>query len=204
MDQRKFDVLSFHAGGMGARPTKDGLGATAFPSGVRTIAVEITESISPLIFWRKELRQDTGGPGRQRGGPGHRLVVGTVDEAPFSIFLTAERVNTPPQGLNGGHPGGAAKVGTRKGKKIRPKGQQTIEAGDSVVLEISGGGGYGDPLERDPGRVAQDVAAGLVSARQARDVYGVVLRRGRADLTGTEERRAMLRSARASVQTAAQ
>ena len=201
---RKFDVLSFHAGGMGARPTKDGFGATAFPSGVRTIAVEITESISPLIFWRKELRQDTGGPGKQRGGPGHRLVVGTVDEAPFSIFLTAERVNTPPQGLNGGHPGGAAKVGTRKGKKIRPKGQQTIEAGDAVVLEISGGGGYGDPLERDPGRVAQDVAAGLVSARQARDVYGVILRRGRADLTGTEERRTMLRSARNSVQSAAQ
>ena len=74
-----------------------------------------------------------------------------------------------------------------------------------MVLEISGGGGYGDPLERDPSRVAQDVAAGLVSARQARDVYGVVLRRGRADLTGTEERRAMLRAARNSMaQSAAQ
>jgi N-methylhydantoinase B len=193
---RKFDVLSFHAGGMGARPTKDGLGATAFPSGVRTIAVEVTESISPLVFWRKELRPDTGGPGTMRGGPGHRLVVGTVDEAPFSIFLTAERIDNPPQGLNGGHPGGAARVGLRSGRKLKPKGQQTVPAGDAVVLEIAGGGGYGDPLERDPERVAADVLAGLVSARQARDVYGVVLRRGKVDETATAARRVQLRGQR--------
>jgi N-methylhydantoinase B len=131
-----------------------------------------------------------------RGGPGHRLIVGTVDEAPFSIFLTAERINNPPQGLNGGHPGGAARVGTRQGKRTKPKGQQTIGAGDAVVLEIAGGGGYGDPLERDPQRVAADVLAELVSPRQARDVYGVVLRRGKVDGAATEERRAELRSRR--------
>ena len=194
---RKFDVLSFHAGGMGARPLKDGLSATAFPSGVRTIAVEVTESISPVVFWRKELRADTGGAGRMRGGLGHRLVVGTVDETPFSVLLTAERVNNPPQGLKGGGNGGAARVGLRSGAKLNPKGQQTVPAGDAVVLEIAGGGGYGDPLDRDPARVAADVQAGLVSARAAREVYGVALRRGRPVAKATEERRAGLRAARA-------
>jgi N-methylhydantoinase B len=193
---RKFDVLSFHAGGMGARPTKDGLSATAFPSGVRTIAVEITESISPVVFWRKELRQDTGGAGKQRGGLGHRLIVGTVDESPFSVLLTAERVDNPPRGLKGGHDGGAARVGLRSGRKLRTKGQQTVPAGDAVVLEIAGGGGYGDPLKRDPGAVADDVAAEYVSQRQARQVYGVVLRRGRADAKATAKLRAALRSGR--------
>jgi N-methylhydantoinase B len=181
---------------MGARPTKDGLSATAFPSGVRTIAVEITESISPVVFWRKELRQDTGGAGKQRGGLGHRLIVGTVDESPFSVLLTAERVDNPPRGLKGGHDGGAARVGLRSGRKLRTKGQQTVPAGDAVVLEIAGGGGYGDPLKRDPGAVADDVAAEYVSQRQARQVYGVVLRRGRADAKATAKLRAALRSGR--------
>jgi N-methylhydantoinase B len=193
---RKFDVLSFHAGGMGARPAKDGLSATAFPSGVRTIAVEVTESISPVVFWRKELRQDTGGAGRQRGGLGHRLVVGTVDESPFSVLLTAERVDNPPKGLKGGGDGGAARVGLRSGKKLRTKGQQTVPAGDAVVLEIAGGGGYGDPLKRDPEKVADDVREELVSQRAARAVYGVALKRGAVDAKATEKLRAKLRGAK--------
>jgi N-methylhydantoinase B len=190
---RKFDVLSFHAGGMGARPEKDGLSATAFPSGVRTIAVEVTESISPLVFWRKELRQDTGGAGRTRGGLGQRLVIGTVDETPFSVFLTADKVDNPPQGLKGGRPGGAAKVQLSSGKKLRSKGQQTIPCGERVHLEIAGGGGYGDPLTRDIEKVAADVRSGLVSRRAAREHYGVVLRGSRPDSAATEELRAQLR-----------
>ena len=193
---RKFDVLSFHAGGMGARPTKDGLGATAFPSGVRNVAVEVTESISPMVFWRKELRQDTGGAGRQRGGLGHRLVIGTVDETPFSVFITGERVDNPPAGLKGGQDGGAARVALRSGKKLRSKGQQTVPAGDAVVLEIAGGGGYGDPLEREPARVAADVTAELISRRAARDLYGVVLKRGKPDAAATEARRQEMKAAR--------
>ncbi len=191
---RKFDVLSFHAGGMGARPGKDGLSATAFPSGVRTIAVEITESISPLVFWRKEFRQDTGGAGRTRGGLGQRLVIGTVDDAPFSVFLTADKVDNPPQGLKGGRPGGGARVHLASGKKLRSKGQQTVPPGDRVHLEIAGGGGYGDPFERDPALIAADVVAGLVSRKAARDLYGLVLRGNRPNLAETDRRRAALRS----------
>lgn len=194
----RFDVLTFHAGGMGARATKDGLSATAFPSGVHNVAVEITESISPLIFWRKELREDTGGPGRTRGGLGHRLVIGTADGSPFSAFLAMDRVENPPQGLRGGHPGGNARAALRSGRKLKPKGQQSVPAGDAVILEIAGGGGYGNPLSREPNQVAADVVAGLVSRAAARNVYGVILRRGRADLKATAEHRRKLLANRAA------
>jgi N-methylhydantoinase B len=189
-----FNVLSFHAGGMGARPAKDGLSATAFPSGVRTMAVEATESISPLVFWRKELRTDTGGAGRSRGGLGQRLVIGTVDGSPFSILLTADRIETPPKGLNGGKPGGAAKAYLRSGIALRPKGQQTVPAHDAVVLEIAGAGGYGDPLERDPALVEADVRNGLVTPAAALAEYGVVLGAdGHADRAATEAKRSAQR-----------
>lgn len=183
---REFTVLSFHAGGMGARPHKDGLSATAFPSGVRTMPIEVTESISPLVFWRKELRQDTGGPGRSRGGLGHRLEIGTVDEAPFSIQLTADRIANPPKGLKGGMAGGAADARLRSGRKLRPKGYQTIPAGDRIVLEIAGGGGYGDPLERPAERIAADVRHGYVSAEAAHQHYGAVIGPdGQVDIAAT-------------------
>ena len=62
-----FDLLHFNAGGMGARPTKDGLSATAFPSGVRGVPVEATEAITPVVVWRKEFRENSGAHGRDRG-----------------------------------------------------------------------------------------------------------------------------------------
>jgi len=110
------------------------------------------------------------------------------------VLLTAERVDNPPKGLKGGRDGGAARVGLRSGKKLRTKGQQTVPAGDAVVLEIAGGGGYGDPLRRDPAKVAHDVREELVSARAARDVYGVVLQRGQVDAKATDKLRARLRA----------
>ncbi len=81
-----FNVLSFHAGGTGARPTKDGLSATAFPSGVKSVPVEIVESIAPVVIWRKEYRTDSGGPGRMRGGLGQVMEIGSAENAPFSVY----------------------------------------------------------------------------------------------------------------------
>ena len=186
----EFTVLSFHAGGMGARPAKDGLSATAFPSGVRTMPIEVTESISPLVFWRKELRNDTGGAGRSRGGLGHRLEIGTVDQSPFSIQLTSDRIANPPQGLKGGLPGGAADARLQSGKKLRPKGHQTVPAGDRIVLEIAGGGGYGGPRERPPERIAADVRHSYVSAQAAREHYGAVIGPdGQVDVEATRRSR---------------
>ena len=75
-----FSVMSFHSGGTGARPGSDGLSATAFPSGVRNVPIEINEAVSPIVVWRKEYRQDSGGAGEFRGGLGQVMEVGTLDK----------------------------------------------------------------------------------------------------------------------------
>ncbi|HSH90407.1 MAG TPA: hydantoinase B/oxoprolinase family protein, partial [Ramlibacter sp.] len=90
-----FLITTFNAGGMGARPGLDGLAATSFPAGVRNVPIEIIEAITPLVFWRKELRGGTGGAGRYRGGDGQIVEVGHRDGDPFSINPTFERVVRP-------------------------------------------------------------------------------------------------------------
>jgi N-methylhydantoinase B len=72
----EFELLHFNSGGSGARPTKDGMSATAFPSGVRGMPVEASEAITPVIFWRKEFREDSGGAGTYRGGMGQVIEIG--------------------------------------------------------------------------------------------------------------------------------
>ena len=75
----------FHTGGTGARPGKDGLSATAFPSGVRSTPIEITETVAPLIFWRKEYIPDSGGPGEYRGGLGQVMEIAHSQGAAFAV-----------------------------------------------------------------------------------------------------------------------
>lgn len=170
-----FMVNSFHSGGAGARPQQDGLSATPYPSGVRNVPVEATEAITPIVVWRKEFRQDSGGPGRQRGGLGQVMEIENREGAPFGIFATFERVHHPARGRNGGSNGANGRVRLGSGTDLRNKGFQTIPAGDRLIIEMPGGGGIGAAHERDPEAVALDVKAGLVSPDAARDVYGVVL-----------------------------
>ena len=177
-DAEPFTVLSFHSGGTGARPGKDGLSATAFPSGVRNVPVEITEAISPLIVWRKEYREDSGGSGTYRGGLGQVMELGLLDDAPFAFSALFDRIDHPPRGRDGGKPGVSGQVGLSSGKGLEGKGTQTIPSGERVVIEMPGGGGLGDPMARDPVAVAADVTAGLVSRGSARDDYGVFLTDG--------------------------
>ena len=80
-----FEIITFNSGGTGARPTSDGLDATAFPSGVRTMPVEATENVAPVIFWTKELKPDSGGAGRTRGGVGQVMEIGTKGELEFAV-----------------------------------------------------------------------------------------------------------------------
>ena len=174
-DNSRFDVLSFHSGGTGARPTKDGLSATAFPSGVRSVPVEVTESVAPVIVWCKEYRQDSGGPGRTRGGVGQVMEIGAAREAPFSVFAMFDRVRNPARGRDGGGPGAAGRVSLAGGGPLRSKGQQTVPPGERLRLEMPGGGGLGDPKQREPDKVAEDVRNGLVSRGAAERDYGVVI-----------------------------
>ncbi|SEM84930.1 N-methylhydantoinase B [Loktanella fryxellensis] len=161
---RRAEVLTFNSGGAGARPTLDGLSATAFPSGVMTMPVEATEHAGPVIIWRKELRPDSGGAGQFRGGLGQVMEVGTRPgyEAHFSAMF--DRVDHPARGRHGGAPGAATTVALDDGTPLRGKGRQAIPPGARVMLAFPGGGGYGDPALRDPAAVAHDLAQGYVTA----------------------------------------
>jgi len=149
-DATPFSVTIFHSGGTGARPWRDGLSATAFPSGVRNTPVEITESIAPVIFHRKELREGSGGDGQYRGGHGQVIEVSHAQGAPFAIFALFDRVDHPARGRHGGRNGAAGVVCLASGKTLKTKGKQIIPAGEHLLMELPGGAGYGDPAERDP------------------------------------------------------
>ena len=167
-----FEVITFNSGGTGARPELDGLDATAFPSGVRTMPVEATEATAPIVIWRKELRPGSGGTGRTRGGLGQIMEIGGRDDLEFACNATFDRVANPPRGRDGGGEGAGGRVMLKSGATLRPKGLHVIPDGDRLLLELPGGGGMGDPLRRDRKLVAQDLQNGLVTEEQAREVYG--------------------------------
>ena len=159
-------------GGTGARPDKDGLSATAYPSGVRGTPVEIAESQTPLIFWKKELRPGSGGAGRTQGGHGQIIEIGSGIDRPWDILAAFDRIDHPARGRDGGRDGAAGYIGLKSGKKMRGKGFQEVPPGDRLVVLTPGGGGIGAPAERAAERVARDLADELVSEETARDLYG--------------------------------
>jgi N-methylhydantoinase B len=170
-----FNIMSFHAGGTGARPGRDGLSATAFPSGVRNVPAEVNETISPIVIWKKEYRQDSGGPGEFRGGLGQIMEVSTLDTAPFAISAYYDRVDHPPRGRDGGHDGMAGKVTLDDGTKLRGMGQQTVPKKNRLIISMPGGGGLGSPRKRPATTVAEDVRQGFISSDAARRDYGVAV-----------------------------
>ena len=161
-----FEVITFNSGGTGARPDQDGLDGTAFPSGVRTMPVEATENVAPVVFWRKELRPDSGGAGRTRGGFGQVMEIGAKGDAEFACNAIFDRVAHAPRGRNGGQDGAPGIVRLKSGDTLRTKGYQVIPAGDRLILELPGGGGMGAPEQRDPARHAQDLRDGLITDRE--------------------------------------
>ena len=170
-----FNIMSFHAGGTGARPGRDGLSATAFPSGVRNVPAEVNETISPIVIWKKEYRQDSGGAGEFRGGLGQIMEVQTLDKAPFAISAYYDRVDHPPRGRDGGQNGMAGKVTLDDGTKLRGMGQQTVPQKSRLIISMPGGGGLGNPRKRAASVVAEDVRQGFISSEAARRDYGVAV-----------------------------
>ncbi len=143
-DATPFSVTVFHSGGTGARPGKDGLSATAFPSGVRNTPVEITESIAPLIFTRKELLEGSGGEGRYRGGDGQIIEVEHAEGAPFAVLALFDRIDHPARGRDGGGSGAPGAVRLASGVDLKGKGKQIVPSGERLILELPGGGGLGE------------------------------------------------------------
>ncbi|MEM1050172.1 MAG: hydantoinase B/oxoprolinase family protein [Pseudomonadota bacterium] len=166
------ELLMFNSGGTGARPTLDGLSATAFPSGVKTMSVEATEHVGPIVVWRKDLRSGSGGAGAYRGGLGQTIEIEARDG--YDIYFNAmfDRIDNPARGRDGGKPGAAGSVALADGTPLKGKGRQKVDAGRRLVLLLPGGGGYGDPKERSRAAVEADLDGGYVSEEQARADYG--------------------------------
>ncbi|MDJ0378460.1 hydantoinase B/oxoprolinase family protein [Cryobacterium sp. PH31-L1] len=168
-------------GGLGARATKDGLtGMPGWITNVASTSIESSEVEGPVRYLRKELRPGSAGPGKYRGGLGVILSWQALgNEVKFSH--TSQRSVIPPHGLFGGGSGGVSRwiinEGTPAAQVLANQAGPTLdlEFGDTVTFYAPGGGGYGDPLERDSARVARDCHLGYIDAAQAEADYGVVL-----------------------------
>ena len=171
-----FTTTIFQVGGTGARPTKDGLSAVGFPSGVAGVPAEVIESLSPLVMRRRELRADSGGAGTWRGGLGQVTEFTNRADGRWSVSCIVDRTKYPAPGLLGGKAGAPGEFILGDGERPHPKAQVDLKGGQVVHLNLPGGGGYGDPFSRDPELVRQDVIAGYVTREAAAQEYGVVVR----------------------------
>lgn len=191
-------------GGYGAAPTRDGMsGVDVHLSNCGLLYAEVCEAEYQWRMERCELVPDSGGAGTFRGGLGmrrdYRLL---LDEADVGLYGDQGHADTAPWGLAGGLPGGTTRAvvrpGTGEETDVPPKCNLTLRKGDVIALVSPGGGGFGDPLERDPALVLEDVLDGYVTPAAAREAYGVVLDgSGRAvDLEATRRLRQERRLAR--------
>jgi len=161
-ESEPFIMNAFYTGGTGARPDKDGLSCTAFPSGVRSTPVEITENTAPLIIWRKEYRPDSAGAGKYRGGAGQIMEFGHADGEAFVVSKMFDRIRHAPRGRDGGGDGMPARVYVRDGPDLKGMGRETIPAGRTMVLETAGGSGRGRIEDREPAAIDEDRRNGLL------------------------------------------
>jgi N-methylhydantoinase B len=168
----RFVSVFFAAGGTGARPAQDGLSTTAFPSGVATAPAEVIETTGPLVIRRKELRRDSGGAGKYRGGLGQTIEVEVRTGEPYVVSVLSDRFWFPAEGYSGGDAGAKAGFSTSTRTRQSPKLSLDLPAAARFTLELPGGGGFHPPAERDPDAVASDLAEGLVSRKAAARDYG--------------------------------
>jgi N-methylhydantoinase B len=172
-------TMIIRGGGLGASSRMDGHHCAIFPANGANTPVEIFESDTPLIVEERSLICDSGGPGKMRGGLGRKMVIRVPDgqyapEGPTSIAVQAGRFKYAPRGLFGADPGAIAQF-LIDGQAGDPSGLTLCRNGDVIQFQSAGGGGYGDPLQRDPAAVEEDVRNGYVSIEQAKEGYGVVI-----------------------------
>lgn len=168
---KRAEVLVFNSGGSGARPHYDGMNATAFPSGVMTMPVEATEQVGPVVIWRKELRADSGGAGRYRGGLGQYMEVGVRKGYEFDFQAMFDRVDHPARGRHGGANGAPTTIALDDGTLMKGKGRQFVGHGRKVMMGYPGGAGTGSPAKRSVDKVRSDLSQGYITPQSARDDY---------------------------------
>jgi len=178
-DGRPWHSVIIRGGGMGASSISDGNYVYIFPANGANTPIEIFESDTPLIVEKRELLTDSGGPGKMKGGLGKREAFRIPDDKyapipPVNLGIQAGRHVHPPEGLFGGKPGAKAQF-LVDGVPGNPFGLTQLRPGNAVTIDAAGGGGYGNPLERDPEMMETDVREGYVSVEKAREHYGVVI-----------------------------
>ncbi len=171
-----YTFMLFQCGGTGARPTKDGLNNVGFPSGVAGVPAEVMESLTGLVMERREVRPDSGGPGKFRGGCGQYTTFADRSGQTWSMSGMYDRLKFPAQGLLGGQAGLPGSYALSDGRSANPKELLFHPASTRVETALPGGAGYGEPFERDPDAVLRDVVNGYVSVAAAEQAYGVVIR----------------------------
>jgi N-methylhydantoinase B len=198
---KPFVVQSLEGGGWGGRPSEDGESGTVSicQGDVRNGTIESIELKNPVLVEERALRPDSGGPGKYRGGLGIDLRVRNFVEGRWNLHRP-RRIDCPPWGLWGGKPGGTAdyllKLPQDNEFHSRDESRYPVPVDAEVIIRTGGGGGWGDPLERDPERVRDDVIEGYVSLEHARCDYGVVLAAAdfAIDVAATEKLRAERRA----------
>ncbi|MCD4716982.1 MAG: hydantoinase B/oxoprolinase family protein [Desulfobacterales bacterium] len=178
-DSSPWHSVIIRGGGMGASATNDGYYDYIFPANGANTPVEIFESDTPLIVEKRELIPDSAGPGKMKGGLGRSVVFRVPDDEyapipPVNLGIQSGRYQYPPEGLFGGKDSIKARF-LINGEPGNPYGLSQVGPGDVVTMDAAGGGGFGDPLEREPELVENDVADGYVSIERAREDYGVVI-----------------------------
>src|SRR5262249_23929343 len=171
-----FTLTLFQVGGPAGGQCKEARGGGGFPSGVGGAPAEIVESLSPVVVKRRELRPNSGGAGKWRGGLGQLTEFVRRGEGRWSVSSIADRTKYPALGLLGGQAGAAREVSLGRGTRLHAKSLVDLRAGDTVYVNLPGGGGYGEPLQRDSQKVLWDVIEGYITPEEAEKNYAVAVR----------------------------
>src|SRR3954453_14242816 len=171
-----FNLTLFQSGGSGAWDGRDGRNSSGFPSAVASVPTEVLELSAPLIQRERSLRTDSGGAGQWRGGLGQTSVMTQRGDGEWRVSALPDRTTGPAPGADGGHDGAPGAVSV-DGASLPTKRLTRLQPDARVRLDLPGGGGVGDPRERDPHAVLEDVVDGYVSIEAAKTLYGVTIRR---------------------------
>jgi N-methylhydantoinase B len=172
-----YNLTLFQSGGAGAWHGRDGRNSSGFPSAVASVPTEVLENAAPLIQRERSLRMDSGGAGRWRGGLGQTSVM-TSRGGDWRVSALADRTKVPAPGADGGQDGAVGEVSV-DGRPLPTKRLIGLAPDARVRLDLPGGGGVGDPGQRDPAAVLRDVVDGYVSIAAAKELYGVTIRQTR-------------------------
>ena len=193
--RRQVTVVQPMIGGSGGRRQGDGVDGCDFSQGaLANTPVESIENEIPILVRRYAVLPDSAGPGQFRGGMALRLDVQVFHPDTIVTARGMERFRFQPWGVAGGRAGTSGDCWLNPGapgeRRLGKIDVVHLQAGDVLSVSTPGGGGYGDPFERDPGAVLTDVHNGVVGEAAARDAYGVVIEGGRLDVAATRALRA--------------